>query len=1001
MFGHHFISYSSLDGLDLALRLHEALTSGEPPLPVWLDRHELRAGSPRWDAQLDDALRTCASLIFLMTPDSVEHQSECANEWSRAMRYKKPITLVLGDSAAAPPFAFERRQYIDCSHSFQAGVATLRKHLEWLKTPPGILQELQFRRETALRDMRRAQRDPLIDPMRVTRIEAELNELDQQIYEQEEIVADPAAAARRVENSIALGLERERQQAGSAMAPRTKFINPPPGLAPEYFQDRYVETKLIAEFLQNDSQRLLTLVGRGGVGKTALSCRLLKSLESGVLPDDLGTLSIDGIVYLSGVGSHKIQTANLFGDLSRLLPHDAAAKMEALYKNAHVGIRAKLEALLEVLPPGRVVVLLDNFEDVVDPQTRKLCDPDLFEALQALLQLPHHAVKLVLTTRVAALDLAQVQPGRQARIDLDEGLPTPFAENILRAMDADGKVGLRDAPAALLREAQTRTRGYPRALEALFAILSADRDTSLGEVLAQTEALPEGVVEALVGDAFSRLDAVAQQVMQAMAIYGRPVTANAIDYLLQPYLPSIDSARVLGRLVNMLLVRKDSGRYHLHPVDGAYALSRLPEGEPADHVVQPLPYSRYALLHRGAEYFRQARKPADQWKTLDDLLPQLAEFDLRCASQDFETAARVLIEIDFQYLRRWGHYALCAQLHERLRDQLTDPALETTCVGNLGIAYRDLGEAERAIACFERALALARQRRALSAQAVWLCNIGATCDALGQTQRSLQCHQEALVIDQKLGDEDGVAVDLHNLSGRFAELGQTEQALAACRRSIEIARRIYAHSAKGQQPRKADNQRYAVALRLGTLARLLDDAGDFPQAIAAAKEGLHLAEDFHSPEINTRNRYYLGLAQLLLGEFDAARDTLEAAAGYDFPRYNHRLLVLSGLVRWRMRRQDEAAALFDEAAAVARKLTDHCPNYYEAQESLALAQCGRSACGHGDHWSEAERLFRRLRQINAFPGKVKRTLHLLDQLESPETAAVLAKVRPIAHGQAE
>jgi hypothetical protein len=58
-------------------------------------------------------------------------------------------------------------------------------------------------------------------------------------------------------------------------------------------------------------------------------------------------------------------------------------------------------------------------------------------------------------------------------------LEYPYAENVLKAMDADGKIGLRDAPEALLTLARERTRGFPRGLEHLFGILSADRDTSL------------------------------------------------------------------------------------------------------------------------------------------------------------------------------------------------------------------------------------------------------------------------------------------------------------------------------------------------------------------------------------------------------------------------------------------------------------------------------------------------------------------------------------------
>jgi len=60
------------------------------------------------------------------------------------------------------------------------------------------------------------------------------------------------------------------------------------------------------------------------------------------------------------------------------------------------------------------------------------------------------------------------------------------------------------------------------------------------------------VVEVLVGEAFSRLDGLAQQVMQALAIYPVPVPPVAIDYLLQPYQPAIDATPVLARLVTDL-----------------------------------------------------------------------------------------------------------------------------------------------------------------------------------------------------------------------------------------------------------------------------------------------------------------------------------------------------------------------------------------------------------------------------------------------------------------
>ncbi len=84
-----------------------------------------------------------------------------------------------------------------------------------------------------------------------------------------------------------------------------------------------------------------------------------------------------------------------------------------------------------------------------------------------------------------------------------------------------------------LAMARERTAAFrERFLEALFAILVADRDTALEEILAgpSTRLSPTNVTEALVGEAFSRLDPAQQRIMQALAVYGRPVPPTAVDF---------------------------------------------------------------------------------------------------------------------------------------------------------------------------------------------------------------------------------------------------------------------------------------------------------------------------------------------------------------------------------------------------------------------------------------------------------------------------------------
>ena len=123
----------------------------------------------------------------------------------------------------------------------------------------------------------------------------------------------------------------------------------------------------------------------------------------------------------------------------------------------------------------------------------------------------------------------------------------------------------------------------------------------------------------------------------------------------------------------------------------------------------PSPFTRYALQARAADYFEQTRTPRDSWRSLDDLAAQLAEFELRCANADYDTAAVVLADIDFDYLQKWGHYRLAADMHERLSGRLTDPYWQMVNAGNLGNIYSTLGQTEKAIDYYQQALAIARE----------------------------------------------------------------------------------------------------------------------------------------------------------------------------------------------------------------------------------------------------------------------------------------------------
>jgi tetratricopeptide (TPR) repeat protein len=937
--GAYFISYSRVDGDKAALKLADELTAGPPPLHAWFDQRELKAG-PDWDEQIVEALSSCEALLFLMTPDSVSPKSECKREWTRALKCKKPVIPLLFDSEAELPYRLEPRQYVDFTGDYAAAVAQLRKALTWRSSPEGVLHTLKERLQDAERDLARAEGDQR------RRIEGEIAQLERDIRDQQQIIANPQAAEERARKSIERGIQRERAPEVPISGRKvTRFINPPPLIAPTWFQDRDDATKLIGDFLKDEAARMMTVVGRGGIGKTAMVCRLLKSLEGGQLPDDVGPLPVDGIVYLSAkesaAGAHKVSFESLYFDLCELLDEDKARRLEQIYRDSHQGTRAQMQALLGAFPQGRTVVLLDNFENVVDTESFAITDTRLDEALRTALTSAHHGVKLIMTTRVAPKDLLLVEPARQRRIDLDEGLEHPYAEDILREMDADGRVGLKTAPDDLLAEARERTRGYPRALEALYGILSVDRDTSLQELLQNTRSLlPENVVEVLVGEAFNLLDPGAQQVIQALAVYGTRVPAVAVDYLLQPHVVGVNSGPVLSRLVNMQFVRRDAGRYYLHQIDRDYALTRIPDGRPVDREeTETPPFTRYALLDRAARYFSETRKPRESWKNLNDLAPQLAEFELRCEGEDFDTAAAVVGEIADEYLHRWGHFRLTSELLERLRGKIVDPYLEVNNALALGDAYWRLGRYDRATECYEDALALARSNESRAHASAALSGLGNCSRELGDYSAAIEFFDQCLVIAGEMGAPSYESSALDNLGSCYNDLGQSGKAIEYGEDAVAIASKaedrqgechylynlaisysnlgLLARSRWQRSQRIADDIGYAImrAATRGGLADLLSQERQWREAVPLYEEEVQLADDMANTQLQLAARLGLARTLLQLDEIERAQRVADEAREHNYALQYADLRVLCGIIALRRSETSIALDAFREALA--------------------------------------------------------------------------------------
>ena len=433
----------------------------------------------------------------------------------------------------------------------------------------------------------------------------------------------------------------------------------------------------------------------------------------------------------------------------------------------------------------------------------------------------------------------------------------------------------------------------------------------------------------LVGEAYDLLDAAGKQVMQALSVYPAPVSAVGVDFLLRPVNPTTDAAPILSRLVRRQLVRFHDGLYHLHPVDRDYARSQLPRGNPGD---SPAAFTLTGLQARAADYYSQIRTPPESCRALEDIQPQLAEFELRCDIGDHDTAASVLQDIDFVYLQLWGHYRTAIGMHARIHGRITDPAANAVHMANFGLCCHRLGDYHQAIDLHTQALTIARDMGDRQLEAAELAGLGNCHFRVGDYQQAIDLYSEALAIARDIGARESEAIALGGLGKCDASLGDYQQAIDLHTQALTIARDIGDHQREGNQ--------------LGNLGNCHFDLGDYRQAIDLYSEALAIARDIGDRQRESAELGNLGNCHFDLGDYRQAIDlyseALAIARDIGARRLEGITLGYLGNCHTSQVNYRQAIDLHTQALAIVRDIGDR---YAEA---TALDYLGRAWLASGD-----------------------------------------------------
>ncbi|HEX3529814.1 MAG TPA: tetratricopeptide repeat protein [Thermoanaerobaculia bacterium] len=229
-----------------------------------------------------------------------------------------------------------------------------------------------------------------------------------------------------------------------------------------------------------------------------------------------------------------------------------------------------------------------------------------------------------------------------------------------------------------------------------------------------------------------------------------------------------------------------------------------------------------------------------------------------------------------------------------------------------GVAYRNLGEMDRAVENYELAAALRKKIGDERGYATTLRNLATIHDLRGEHTAAEAQLGEALALLQKLGDKPGIA-DIYNEFGAFAEQrGDYGEALERYRQSLRARRDL--------------GDDLALAESFSNVGFACYKLGRYDDALVYWRQGLDLAKKSADPSGIVLATQNLGLLELARGNWDEAVKSyltaLRSSRELGMKEATAASLGYLGRLAQYQGRPSGALSSYTEALAVVRELGD-------------------------------------------------------------------------------
>ncbi len=209
--------------------------------------------------------------------------------------------------------------------------------------------------------------------------------------------------------------------------------------------------------------------------------------------------------------------------------------------------------------------------------------------------------------------------------------------------------------------------------------------------------------------------------------------------------------------------------------------------------------------------------------------------------------------------RSLGDYKQAIQYQQQslsIKRAIGDKLGEGQSLGNLGLAYDSLGDYKQAIQYQQQSLSIARAIGDKLGEGQSLGNLGLAYDSLGDYKQAIQYQQQSLSIARAIGDKQGEGASLNNLGIAYRSLGDYKLAIQYQQQSLVIARALGDKQGEGASLNNLGNAYYSL--------------GDYKQAIQYQQQSLSIKRALGDKLGEGNSLGNLGNAYLSLGDYKLA-----------------------------------------------------------------------------------------------------------------------------------